>query len=863
MLNVWIKVVKKTEDHPFWGKIGSEYAYAYLIGRRDEREGGGFRVGHMELVEGNSYRFHIEEPQHPLYFTTDEGGGSGMPGRMRVHGNTGVGSGYVDLILDADFADRYGRTQIYYNCARHRYMGGKIVVSKTSKAHAGGFTRLNSDFEREAIEIEAPGLMAPLSGVGMPGGRDARGLYVVDQWGSVWRMDTETLEFASSPFFRTDVTDLKLDEGYEERGLLGFAFHPSYPDSHLVYICRVRRSERRQKESLRVEEHRLEEDGKSRGTRILFSADIESKIHLGGCIAFGPDGMLYFGTGDNTPNGKTVSRDPKKGRLFWIDPSSAEKIDPSLERYPSGLRNPRNPSWTIDGGLGFLPDVGYESVEEINVIHPGVDYGWPEMEGSLVRRGGGAPSGLLPAHEYERDVGTAIVGGCFYYGSSHPDLRGCYLFADYSGKIYALVRVKAHPRESRYGWRRELLHLFGSDVSLHGVGTDGSGEFYVMGKKEGKAVIYALGESIRAKRVRATTRLGDTMFRLMPELKVEQQKRKGGYDEGDYLTKQKEEEDRIISELARMKETIKSLEGKIDRLESGGFKGGFPQPAPAAPPFDMAALINLLKKERSSTPARQAPPPARRRMEEQEEIVRAEERPKKEFQPSEQEKGRFVEELKALAESEEGVRARLKSKPLYRDLPQMVRGMRMEYEAAMDRYRQAIAEWDAGDKSDPEPKRPESLPKSDAEWQTLWKRYVTEQKASATEMIARIPSDLAAIPAKYAVFYADELKRAKKRKQVPPPRPDFRSYWQTRYLKQKEATNIAFKETYEAWIKAKENSDLLEAASREATELARQELERSMREDVKTEEPPSLLRQSTEAIVPSGEGVPPPPPPPP
>jgi glucose/arabinose dehydrogenase len=106
------------------------------------------------------------------------------------------------------------------------------------------------------------------------------------------------------------------------------------------------------------------------------------------------------------------------------------------------MRNPWRFSFDSRTGDLWLADVGQNAMEEINLVQPGENYGWPIMEGDGCLFGGACdPTGLvLPTHSYPRSDGNcSVTGGFVYYGSAIPALTGAYVFGDYcSGRIWAL-----------------------------------------------------------------------------------------------------------------------------------------------------------------------------------------------------------------------------------------------------------------------------------------------------------------------------------------------------------------------------------------------------------------------------------------
>jgi glucose/arabinose dehydrogenase/mono/diheme cytochrome c family protein len=127
----------------------------------------------------------------------------------------------------------------------------------------------------------------------------------------------------------------------------------------------------------------------------------------------------------------------------------AKDNDPNTlgEVYARGFRNPNKIIWTPDGTM-LASEIGYTMVEELNMIKPGLDYGWPAREGTFVLNFSGKKSAIypLPAHDdpkytyavaqYDHDEGNAISGGFVYTGNISL-LKGKYIFGDVvKGRIF-------------------------------------------------------------------------------------------------------------------------------------------------------------------------------------------------------------------------------------------------------------------------------------------------------------------------------------------------------------------------------------------------------------------------------------------
>ena len=180
--------------------------------------------------------------------------------------------------------------------------------------------------------------------------------------------------------------------------------------------------------------------------------------HNGGHLVFGPDGYLYVGIGDggsaNDPQGHGQNRSTLLGTILRIDVSTIDSegryaVPPDNpfvgagggvreEIWAYGLRNPWRFNFDLATGDLWAADVGQNAWEEVDIIRPGLNYGWNVMEGahcfaggrslsSLLRRGPGEcdQDGLeLPVVEYDREGGCSITGGYVYRGARLPSLAG-------------------------------------------------------------------------------------------------------------------------------------------------------------------------------------------------------------------------------------------------------------------------------------------------------------------------------------------------------------------------------------------------------------------------------------------------------
>jgi len=346
------------------------------------------------------------------------------------------------------------------------------------------------------FEPVVDGLDAPLAIVNAGDGSGR--LFVAQQTGQIRIVRDGKL--VGQPFL--DIADRITSGG--ERGLLGVAFHPNFPDDPRVFVDYTDRNGDTQVSAFRVDPANPDRVDPGTEQTILFAAQPYAN-HNGGAVVFGPDGYLYVSLGDGgsggDPHGYGQSLKVLLGKILRIDidhasgdraygiPAGnpfASGSDGGLgEIWLTGLRNPWRISFDRANGDLWIGDVGQGDWEEIDVQRAGApggtNFGWNRMEGAHCfqpSEGCQDPGLTLPVAEYGHDQGCTVIGGNVDRGPSQPLLAGGYVFADYcSGRVWAIDPAVDGPRQPT------LVAETGHNFSAFG--EDEAGDLYAVDISDG------------------------------------------------------------------------------------------------------------------------------------------------------------------------------------------------------------------------------------------------------------------------------------------------------------------------------------------------------------------------------------------
>ncbi|MFG2552621.1 PQQ-dependent sugar dehydrogenase [Streptomyces sp. NPDC048581] len=166
-----------------------------------------------------------------------------------------------------------------------------------------------------------------------------------------------------------------------EGGLMGLALSPDYASDHMVYAYFTSASDNRIVRMLYDEQRPSGEQLGAPDT--IFKGIPKGYIHNGGRIAFGPDKMLYAGTGESGDTGLSQNKESTGGKILRLAPEGEPAPGnpfPNSPVYSYGHRNVQGLAWDAQQRL-FAAEFGQDTWDELNAIKPGGNYGWPEVEG--------------------------------------------------------------------------------------------------------------------------------------------------------------------------------------------------------------------------------------------------------------------------------------------------------------------------------------------------------------------------------------------------------------------------------------------------------------------------------------------------
>jgi glucose/arabinose dehydrogenase len=276
-------------------------------------------------------------------------------------------------------------------------------------------------------------------------------------------------KLVQKPVATIDVTDSGED------GLLGIATHPNFADNRFFYVYYT--ADRNGSQVNRVERWQLSDNGLSASrNRVILDNIPVARYHNGGRIRFGPDGMLYIGTGDAGEPQSSQDINSLAGKILRVTPDGEVPPDNPFEKSPvyiTGIRNTQGFDWRDKSTLwvtdhGPSGDLGRRGHDEVSVAKAGDNLGWATIYRCE------SQEGLVTLSIVWREA-LPPGGATIYTGNSIPEWKGSLIIA--ALRSQHLQRVVFNPKspqqverhevylQSKYGRLREAI--MGPDGELY------------------------------------------------------------------------------------------------------------------------------------------------------------------------------------------------------------------------------------------------------------------------------------------------------------------------------------------------------------------------------------------------------------
>lgn len=263
-----------------------------------------------------------------------------------------------------------------------------------------------------------------------------------------------------------------------EGGLLGLALDPDFEKNHYLYLYYTYSDFL----NLYNKVSRFtESNNKISEQKILLDKIPAQSIHDGGRIKFGPDGKLYVTTGDAANPSSSQDLKSLSGKILRINSDGTiPKDNPFADSpiYSYGHRNPQGLAWDPMTGRLVETEHGPSAHDELNLIEPGKNYGWPNVVGK-----GNDPKYVDPILE-TGDVTWAPSGASFYDSDKIPEWKGKFFVATLRGAHLEVLQLDNESKvvsnepifQDKYGRLRDVaqgpdgyLYILTSNMDGRGI----------------------------------------------------------------------------------------------------------------------------------------------------------------------------------------------------------------------------------------------------------------------------------------------------------------------------------------------------------------------------------------------------------
>jgi glucose/arabinose dehydrogenase len=281
-------------------------------------------------------------------------------------------------------------------------------------------------------------------------------LFMTERTGQVLRFDSGNVSEIAQPQDAIDAGSIS--PGSDERpwwveggegGTLGIAVHPDYPDEKWVYVYYTAETE--DGKANRVVRFDAGADDPESTEETLIGEMGADSYHNGGRIRFGPDDNLWVTTGDAGNPSAAQNTSSLSGKILRITPdgripSSNPKLGGDRRVFSYGHRNPQGIDW-LPSGVPVASEHGPANRDEVNILLPGRNYGWPEVRGVA-----DDPSDNFDTYAERSDVtaplvntgphtGWAPTGATFYTGGDLPAWRNRFVVGGLANQSIMVVTL--------------------------------------------------------------------------------------------------------------------------------------------------------------------------------------------------------------------------------------------------------------------------------------------------------------------------------------------------------------------------------------------------------------------------------------
>ncbi|THU41084.1 PQQ-dependent sugar dehydrogenase [Niastella caeni] len=356
-----------------------------------------------------------------------------------------------------------------------------ILLQSCKKSNGSQITGID-------MELLAEGFVSPIQVLST---HHSERRYVIDQIGKVWLIDRNGYK-RPTPFLDISSKLVALNPNYDERGLLGIAFHPEFKTNGRVFAYYQLPPRpggpvpgASWNNLSRISEFRVVPDvfrADPNSEKVILEFDDPQFNHNGGSLAFGSDNYLYISIGDgggandvgpghvndwylvngggNAQNieanflGKILCIDVDSGSPYVVPSTNPFVNKPGKDEiFAFGFRNPYRMSFDMGGEHQLITsDAGQVLWEEINIVRKGANYGWNVREGNhcfnttdsskvlstcpaIDDRGKRLLDPVIEINNWQNPLGgkaTTIIGGYVYRGNKINGWNGKYVFGTFS-----------------------------------------------------------------------------------------------------------------------------------------------------------------------------------------------------------------------------------------------------------------------------------------------------------------------------------------------------------------------------------------------------------------------------------------------